>query len=89
MDHPDGLDGLVAGLAGLSLPGSPGLWKPAQKSQLAPEVTLGIILQHHQGSPSQHAAFDMKSKYKILKVVADSDHCSGIAVIDKCGKFPN
>lgn len=33
----------------------------------SPRYLLGIILQHHQGSPSQHTVFDMKSKYRILK----------------------
>ena len=47
MNHLDRLDSLAAGLAGLSLPGGPSLWELAQKSQVTPEVTLGIILQHH------------------------------------------
>lgn len=94
-EHPcggwgvSGSYGSVTCLAGLSRPGSPHLWKLVQKFQVAPEVTWGNILQHHQGSPSQQAAFDIRSKYRILKVVADLDHCSGIAVIDTCGKFPN
>lgn len=94
-EHPcsgfgvSGSCGSVTCLAGPTRPGIPCLWKLAQQSQVAPEVTRGIILQHHQGSSSQQTAFDARRKYRILKVVADSDHCCGAAVIDTCGKLPN
>lgn len=86
--HPGELSPSVTCLAGLLLPAGPGLYKLARKSQGIPDVTPGFILKYHQSSPRQHTVFNMKSKYRILKVVAESDHCSGIAVTDTCGKFP-
>lgn len=86
--HPGELSTSVTCLTGLLLPAGPGLYKLARKSQGTPDVTPGFILKYHQPSPRQHTVFNMKSKYRILKVVAESDHCSGIAVTDTCGKFP-
>lgn len=38
---------------------------------------------------SQSYCLDVKQVLNFEGYIADSDHCSGIAVIDTCGKFPN
>lgn len=74
------------------MPGRPfSSWRPSplEASTEVPGNSWELFHSITRALPASILSLIWKANTESWKVVADSDHCSGTAVIDTCGKFPN